>query len=304
MTKKIDVQKWKRHAFYYGMLLIPLLQFCVFYVYVNFDSFYMAFTNYDYDKGGFVFAGFEVFKGIFYKFDTINYYWGATWRSVWLTVIRIIVGIPIPLVFSYYLFKKFAGHKFFKVMLFLPTMVSAIVLVTIFRNFVEYALPELGEILGLEIASDLLYNPNKAFPVVMIYYLWMGLGSQLILYTGAMSTISESVTEAAAIDGASNVREFFSIVVPSVWSTIVTFVVIRLATTFTEMMSLYDFYGGGASEDVMTIGYYLYRAINQSSTKFSEYPELSAMGLIFTLVNLPVVIGAKYLLEKFGPSEE
>lgn len=303
MTKKIDVQKWKRHAFYYGMLLIPLLQFCVFYIYVNFDSFYMAFTNYDYNEG-FVFVGFDVFKGIFYKFDTVNYYWGATWRSILLTVVRILIGIPIPLVFSYYLFKKFFGHKFFKVMLFLPTMVSAIVLVTIFKNFVECALTEFGELFGLNIPSDLLFNPKKSFPVVMIYYLWMGLGSQLILYTGAMSTISESITEAAAIDGASSMREFFSIVIPSVWSTIVTFIVIRLATTFTEMMSLYDFYGGGASEDIMTIGYYLYKTINNPNTKFTEYPELSAMGLIFTLVNLPVVIGAKWLLEKFGPSEE
>lgn len=304
MKKTLKKIELKKEIFYYGLLFIPLLHFCVFYIYANFDSLYMSFTNFNYNTGIYDFNGFETFKAVFYKFSTVGYYWGSFWRSVKLLCYSLLVGIPIPLVFAYYLYKKSLGHGFFKIMLFLPSMLSSIVLVTVFRNFVEYALPAFGKILGTNIPNDLIFNPQKAFPVTLSYSLWLGFGTQIILYTGAMSSISDSIIEAGELDGAKSIREFWSIIIPCVWPTIVTFVVVSISGTFNNMMHLYDFYGGGASEDIMTMGYYLYKKINSQSTSISEYPELSAIGLMCTVVTFIAITVVKRLLEKFGPSEE
>ncbi len=304
MKKSLKKIEFNKEFFYYGLLFIPLLHFCVFYIYANFDSIYMSFTNFNYDSGAYEFSGFATFKALFYKFDTIGYYWGSVFRSVKLLCYNLLIGIPLPLVLAYYLYKKSVGSGFFKIILFLPSMLSSIVLVTIFRNFVEYALPVFGEMVGLKIPNDLIFNPQKSFVVTLCYSLWLGFGAQIILYTGAMSAISDSVIEAGALDGANSIREFWSIVVPSVWSTIVTFVVVTISGTFNNMMHLFDFYGGGASEDIMTLGYYLYKKINSQNTSISEYPELSAIGLLCTVVTFIVVMIVKRFMEKFGPSEE
>lgn len=292
------------NIFYYSMLFIPLLHFCVFYIYANFDSFYMAFTEYDYAAGSFKFVGFKTYNELFYKFETVGYYWGSIKNSLLLMGFNLLIGIPLPIIFSNYLFKRSYGSGFFKVTLFLPTMISSIVLVTIFKNCVEYALPALGDVLGTTIAPDLIANPDKAKWVVLFYSLWLGFGSQIILYTGAMSAISVSILEAAELDGAGRVRELWSVVLPSIWPTIITFTVTTLSGTFNGMMHLYDFYGGAASEDVMTMGYYLFKKINSKSTTFRDYPELSAIGLMCTGITCCVVLVIKHLMEKVGPSED
>ncbi len=303
LTEKAKT-KLKRSMFYYGMLLFPLAMFCLFYIYTNIDSIYMAFSNFSYETGKFEFVGFDVFETIFYNFGLYNYFWDSTWRSVILVCARIFILIPMAFIFSYYLYKKLFGHKVLKVLMFLPTMVSSIVMVTVFRYFMEYALPEIGTVFGVFIPNDLLSNVSTAFPVVLTYYVWMSLGSQIMLYTGAMSAISDSVIEAGALDGASHIKEMLFIVFPSVWGTIVTFIVVGVAGTFTDMMCLYDFYGNGASNDIMTIGYYLYRQINSPSVTYAQYPELSGLGLLYTLVSLPIVLTLRYLLVRFGPKED
>jgi len=297
--KKKDL---KRSIFYYGMLFIPLLQFCMFYVYVNFDSIYMAFTKFDYDGGGFVFVGLETLKEIFRHYATFDV-WGSTGRSVILLIANLLVGIPLPIVFSYYLYKKSFGHKFFKVMLFLPSMISAIVMSTIFRYFMDEAVSAIGTFFAKD-WSGLMFFPKSSFPIVLFYVLWMSMGSQIILYSGAMSAISDSVIEAGALDGITRPKELIHIIIPSIWATIVTFIVMKAASTFVDMMSLYDFYGGSANSEIMTVGYFLYSKINSATTTFADYPYLSGLGLFYTAITLPCVIILNSVLNKFGPRED
>ena len=304
MNTVINKQKKnvKRSVFYYGMLLIPVLQFCLFYVYVNFDSFCMAFTKFDYDSGRFVFVGAETIKEIFHHYTTFDAR-GSTGRSALLLIANLLIGIPLPIVFSYYLYKKSFGYKFFKVMLFLPSMISAIVMSTIFRYFMDEAVSAIGTFFGKD-WGGLLFFPNSSFPIVMFYVLWMSMGSQIILYSGAMSAISESVVEAGALDGIKRHEELFYIIIPSIWSTIITFIVMKVASTFVDMMSLYDFYGGSAHSDIMTVGYFLYSKINSSTTTFADYPYLSGLGLFYTAITLPCVIILNAALNKWGPRED
>lgn len=296
--------KARKAVFYYALMLFPLAQFLVFYVFVNMNSVFMAFQEYDYVSGSFRWSGLSAFVKIYQDYTQFSFLKSAVKNSLIAFFFHVSIGMSIPLVFSYYIFKKFKLSGIFKTALFLPSMISSVVLAIIFTFFLENAVPSMGKIVGLNISSSMLYNSKTAFSIVLFYSIWVGLGTQIILYSGAMSAISESVIESAQIDGASPFKEFIHIVFPMIWPTVVTFVVIKLSNIFIHQINLFDFFGGSASDGIITIGYYLYSKIQNVNTTFFDYPYLSALGLLFTVIALPFIFGIKTLMERLGPKED
>ena len=119
-----------------------------------------------------------------------------------------------------------------------------------------------------------------------------------------MSGIPDSVVEAAKIDGITPLREFFSITLPLIYPTVVTFFVVTVAGIFTNQMHVFSFFGDKAEYNVYTVGYFLYRQISDVNTGISEYPYLSAFGLVLTLISVPLTLLVKKGLEAVGPKGE
>ena len=129
---------------------------------------------------------------------------------------------------------------------------------------------------------------------------WEDVSSQQWL---AMSGISHDLSGAAQIDGASVFQEFWHVTLPGVFPTLMPFLIAGVATIFTNQFNLFSFYGATAPDEVQTYGYYLYvKALGAKSV--SEYPLLSAMGLMMTVVVVPVTLLVKHLLETHGPRED
>lgn len=294
----------KRWLFYSVAIAFPLAQFALFYIGVNLNSIVLAFQSYSYETGSYDFAGLTNFVAVADAFRTTAYLWGAVRRSLLLYVVTLCVGVTLAVLFSYYIYKKFRGSELFKVFLFLPSIISGVVLVIMFNYFVDRAVPSIIEVFTGTQPEGLLSNEKTAFGTVLFYTIWAGFGTQILMYSGAMNGISPSVVESAQLDGITPVREFFRITLPLVWPTFTTFVVVGVAGIFTNQMNLYSFYGASAEFDMYTIGYYLYRAMKVKQTTFADYPFYSAFGLLFTIVSVPVTLVVKYLLEKFGPSDE
>lgn len=282
--------------FYAVMLIFPIAQFLVFYVGVNINSILLAFKEYQFEAGGvYTFAGFENFKKLFLNLSTMSYAPTLLKNSLILYFCGLCVGVPMALFFSYYIYKKSPCSKIFKVILFLPSIISSIVMVIIFRYFAERAVPELARILFGKEIRGLLENTDTIFGTLIFYNLFINFGGNVLLYTGAMAAIDESSVEAARLDGAGYFREFFFITIPQVFPTIATFLVVGIAGIFVNEMNLYAFFGPNAEGAVSTIGYMLFR--DTLSGTVSNYPYLSAFGLVLTIISLPLVIGVKVGLD-------
>lgn len=293
--------------FYCLILAFPVLQFVIFYLGVNFNSFLLAFKNITMDESMHYHTefGFKAFRDAFalVKTPEILQIVKVSFLSYF---IKTIISLPLGLLFSYYIAKKLAGAKFFRVILFLPSILSAIVTVSLFKYFVNNAIPAVVEdITGKEGVLSLLSRGNNVqYAVIMFYNLWIGFGVSVLMYANAMSGISPSVTDAAKIDGATGVKEFWHITLPSVFPTVSVFLIAGVASIFTDQLNLYSFYGSDPSVPFKTFGYYLFFQTNKYVSDMSHYPVLSAFGLMMTFVAVPLTFLAKYLLEKFGPSED
>ena len=300
--KRLD----KKLLFYCGLLALPLLQYAIFYIYVNFNAFFLAFTKYDSLTGQSSFAGFENFKTVWHNFFIGNssYHFGLRLKNSLINyTCSILVGVGGSILFSYYIYKKQWGGGFFKVILFLPTVIPGIALSTIYRLLINGGFRSLYNSLTGKSVMFLMGGgaESTTFTMVLLYNLFFGFATQVLMYLGAMNKINPSITEAAKLDGASYMRELLSITIPCIYGTVVTFVVVGLTGIFTADMGLYSFFGENAVAESQTLGYYLLRETRVAGTNRAEFPEISAIGMLFTVVVAPISIMLKRFLDKKDP---
>ena len=295
--KNRSVRHKREKIFFWLLVALPLLQFAVFYIGVNFNSILLAFKSYNATDGTQSWVGFDNFASVWKELTdgTLSIRLG---NSVLVWLLTTVLGTAIAVLFSYYIFKKRFASKAFKFLLFLPTVLPAVLLTTVFFFFTQVAWPPISKLLtGTE--GTLLYDEITRMPAIMLYTLFIGLGPQVLLYSGAMEQIEPSVIEAAQIDGAPPAVEFVKIVVPQVMGTISTFLVAGIATIFTNQAHIYEFYGVGVSDArFTTVGYYLFRLVNIPNLGSYNYPYAAALGLCCTLVALPLTLLAKKGLDK------
>ena len=292
--------------FFSCLVALPLLHFFIFYICVNFNSILLAFKSYD-SESGYQWVGLQNFKNLFSDFKTLTLYKYALKNSLLVFFVGTTVSTVLALFFSYYIYKKTTRMtKVFKVLLFMPSIIPAIAMATMFKQFAENAVPALiGTIFHKEI-QGLIQNPSTTMGTIIFYNVWIGFGVNLLLYLGAMNNISDSVSEAAQLDGATFFSEFFYITLPSVFGTIQTLLVVSIGGIFINQASLVSFFGTGAEESFFTVGYYLYKETVRISLGTSDagLPQLAAFGLLLTFVTVPIVYLFNWLTKKFGPSTE
>lgn len=281
------------------ILILPITNFLVFYLYVNIDSLMLAFQKIDL-AGVAHFAGFENFKTVFSEIGADPLIRGMLGRSFAAFAVTVFVGFPLNLLFAYVIYKKVPASGFFQVVLFLPSIISSMVITLMFRYMVENIIATIFEVQLLE---------NHAFPTYLFYMIWSSFGVQLVIYTGAMSRIPESVVEAASLDGITPMKEFLYITLPMVYGTITIFLVTTIASIFTNQMNILNFEGPGAMREHQTIGFYIFQQVIPGGSTanigdYSKYPYAAAYGMLFTFIIAPITLVGKWLLEKYGPTVE
>ncbi len=308
VKKHIHDKRKKDLIFYVVMLAIPMVQFAIFYLGVNFNSILMAFQKYDDTAKTYIFWDFpnlfKNFADVFRSLSTETVFPYALKNSLISYFVGLIAGTGLALIFSYYVYKRFPLHGLVKVVLFTPSIISGMVLVSVFVEFVNVVIPGIVQLTSGESLVGFITNPptSKTFGTVLFYCIWIGFGGSILLYVGAMNNISESISEACRLDGANLFQEMIYIVLPLIYPTFVTFMVVGVGGIFTNQMALYAFFGPGADESIQTFGYYLFKMTKAAGE--SDYPFLATMGILMTLIVAPLTFLVKWALEKLGPSQE
>lgn len=293
--------------FYWCVLAFPLFQFLVMYVYVNFNSILMAFQSYTINQDGsstIGWVGLANFKEFFHEFSVNEHMSSRFLNSLIVYAWNICLTTVLGILFSYYVYKKYPGSSAFRVILMLPSVISGIVLVMIFKYLVERVLPELGAKWGMEFPKLLTSSGYSLLFVILAFNTFCGFGSSVLMYSNAMSRIPDSLVEYAQLEGCTPFKEFWHITLPLAYPTIETFLVVGVANIFIDQANLYTFHNDKAAFDIQTIGYYLYITVQKNSTTRSQYNYASAIGLTLTAVTIPLVMGARWLFDKFDKGVE
>ena len=233
----------KRYIFIYGSIAWACIHFLVFWVGMNVGTIYNSFFT-ETVGGDLKPYGVEAYKEVFMtvfgqKSNGINDYHSIL-NTFSVFVLAIFINLPLTLLFSYMIFKKIKWYKVLRVGMYVPCVISVVVLCLFWRLMVSGTSSGSGSSIfalfdkmgyGNEeiIKNGLLTDASTAWPAIIIFSVWTGVNGNIIYFTSAMARLPGSVIESASLDGASDMKQFFSIVIPMIWPVITTMSITLIA---------------------------------------------------------------------------
>jgi multiple sugar transport system permease protein len=270
------------------VLLSPfVILFLVFGMFPLVFSLYLAFQTWEPTSGlsAMQFVGLENF--VFSLQD--EWFWKSLKNTAWLAVAsgvpQHLVAIPLA-VFIHTSFKKLRNGVVGAY--FLPYITSTVAIAIMFSSLfsTDYGIVNtaLRGLFGME-NIDWLNTPEHIKPAIAMIVFWRYVGFNVVLYLAALQTIPKDLYEAATMDGAGRLQQFFHITLPSLKPMIffgVTLSVIGGLQLFEEPFILTGG-RGGSDQAGMTTAIYLYRM----AFDFNDFGAASAMSwLLFVVVVL------------------
>ena len=281
-------------VFIVTMLIIPIVAFLFFYVYINFNSILMAFQEPLFDgRGGFRW-GFGNFEKFFKKFAAVGTEenMGLYLRNTIIYFCQdMFIMLPLSLIICYFMYKKIAGYQAFRTIIYLPVIMTAPIMASLYKLTLDWGIVRvIGEGFGLNLPDSFIMNEDHALGTVLFYMLYTGIGGRFVLLGGAMNTIDPSIIDAGKIDGAGPYRELVSIIIPCIWPTLATLILLSSTGIFTASGPLLLFDQGTCG--TMSISYYIYDVV-QGGGDNTSVELAAAVGVTFTILALPIVMLVK-----------
>ncbi len=292
----------KKFGFLIALLAFPVIQVAIFYVYVNLSSFYLSFQHDITMK-----FTWDNYKTVFERFFSGDGYLRIRLlHSMAIWIFSTFVTFPVSICVTFALFKKIPGSFIMRVIYYLPSMIGSVIMIALFKRMVSASGPvvlilkTLNPNLSQEIVRNgLLANYDTAFPTLLFYSFWTGIGSNIIILTGAMIRISPEVYEACKLDGVGFWREFLQITLPLIKPTLITLIVFSMASLFTADVGVFTFFGTANPKEMANIGYELTLVTYLiSDGQLTGYGYPAALGMTITIITMPIVLVTRYFLEK------
>ncbi|MBN9643706.1 carbohydrate ABC transporter permease [Corynebacterium mendelii] len=271
------------------LLVVALL------IYPVLSSIYFSFTNKNLIRVNYDFVGFDNFTLLLSSSD----FWYAFVNSVKWTVLsmlgQLLVGLFAALALNR--LPRFSG--FYRTMLIIPWAFPPIILAFVWKwifNDVYGFIPSLLSTLGItETNAAPLSNPDIAFWVVLGINIWFGAPLFMVNILSALKTIPQEQYEAAMVDGASNIEQFFYITVNHIKEVIGLLVILRVIWVFNNFDILYLLTGGGPGKLTTTLPIYAY----QTGWNLRLLGSASAITVLLLVFLLILASGAFKLLNKW-----
>lgn len=219
-----------------------------------FNTVYQSFCKTgDFGRGN-KFVGFANYINVASQTET----WQSFWNTIKYAIIEVPFGIAIALLLAVFLNKKIIGKTFFRTIFFLPMVCAPAAVAMVWKWLYNQQFGLLNNVLGTHIAW--ISNPKIAWISVGIIGVWSIIGYNMVLFLAALQEIPSDYYEAATIDGASSMSQFFNITVPLLSNTTFFIVQTRVIATLTvfDLMFMVMDITNGALQNVQSTVYLFY----------------------------------------------
>ena len=258
MTKKKG-----RSRFIFCCLAPAVILFAIFMLIPTIDVFRMSL----YKWGGYTaektFVGLDNFKTLLQS----DKFYQAFQNSVLLIVIVTIVTFGMAIIFAAILTReKLKGQTFFRVVFYIPNILSVVVISAIFSAIYDPNQGLLNSFLNLFRGQNGVDNPilwlgsqDLVIYSIIIAMVWQAIGFYMVMYMASMANIPDSLYESASLEGAGRIKQFFSITLPLIWTNIRTtltfFVISTINMSFLMVKAMTNGGPDGASNVFLSYMY-------------------------------------------------
>ena len=204
-----------------GLIVLNIVPF--------FQTIYMSFSK-SKAFGAYQFCGLENYIEMFKSPE----FWKATWNSIYFCILTVPIGVFLALLVAVLLNAKIKGKTAFRAIYFLPMVVAPAAVAMVWKWIFNTEYGILNSLLGKNIRW--LTDPKIVLVTCAIVAIWSAIGYDAVLLLSGIQNISRTLYEAADLDGASKVQQFFHITLPMVSPTLFVVLIMRLMSS----LKVYD----------------------------------------------------------------
>ena len=283
--------------------LPALILYTLFVIYPFVYSFNLSFFSWP-GVGEKTFVGFENFNDILFGTFSTEF-WNTIGHNIYFFIMNCIFELGLGFIIAVILTSKIWGERFFRTMVYLPNVISMVLVGFIWTMMLNPQWGLINEILkfvGLEsLTTAWLGEASTALTTVVMVNVWRNIGFYILVFVAAILGISKDLFDAAYIDGASNFKVVRKIVFPLTLSSFKTLLILLFIWSFYIFDIVYSLEGvqAGPYRSTDVLGTFFYRtAFGGLGSSAQDYGlGASVVVLIFILV-IPLSMFYAYLMDK------
>ncbi|MCI8726234.1 MAG: sugar ABC transporter permease [Hungatella sp.] len=274
------------------MLVLPaLLLYFVFVVYPLFGGIFYSLTDWDGIRKTFNFIGLKNYIDIIHDSYVLgplkNTFIYAFFNTIFLNILGLLMAIGAESVRR--------GRNIFRALLYIPSVLSAILVGFVFNFIFDKSLGTLGKQLGIQVmANNLLGSKSFALAMGILVTSWKSAGWYMVVYIAGLHNIDQSLYDAASVDGVTGWKRFWYVTFPLLAPSFTINMVLAVERSFKQYDLLYALTGGGPGRASELISMTIY---NESFTnKRAGYG--TALGVILFLIIVAITLFQMKVLRK------
>lgn len=182
-----------------------------------------------------------------------------------LTILGIVTQTPLSLLLGAWAAGRQRYRAVYTAIYFIPYLLSGTAIAVAWRAMLDPNFGMPSKMRWLFGDGNIFGNASSAIAVLVFVSLWQFTPFHALLYQGAVRAIPKTLYEAASIDGAGRIRQFFCITIPQVRNTLITSLLFQVVGGLTAFDAILVLTKGGPGTDTQNTAYYMY------STAFKAY---------------------------------
>ena len=278
------------------LFIVPaLVLFLVFNLYPLLRTIQLSFFEWNGIDKDMLFIGFAQYKHIIFSNPA---FWKSMWNAAYITLLCLTLQNGLALLLAILVNRQIKGENIFRVIFFLPPVLSGIVVGLIWKFIYDGNFGVLNTCLislGLEQFKDFawLSEIKTALSSVAVVHMWKGFGYGFIIFLAGLQTIPNELYESAEVDGANKWQQFINVTVPSM---IPVFTMVSVLTVLGAMQIfdlIYSMTQGGPAGHTDVPITKIYQYMNNGEFGYS-----TAMAVVFGMLLLIVSLIQFYISKK------
>ncbi|MDV4154822.1 MULTISPECIES: carbohydrate ABC transporter permease [Rhizobium] len=270
------------------ILLVPALAiYAVFALYPMLNVVILSFQKWNGLDPNRQFVGLANYSAIFTK-DPV--FWVAFRNTVIWTLMSLIFPPMIGLLLALSLNQKIFGRNGLRAIFYLPVIIAPIAVATMWKWMYDPFFGLFSQLLtswGMQgWINDWLGNRDIALYSVFVAYLWQTVGFSMVLFLAGLQNVSQTLVEAARIDGAGRWAVFKHVTLPALRPTITIVLVLSVISSLKAFDIVYGLTGGGPAQSTQMLALW---AFTQAMQIF-DFGRGAAISVVLLLITMAVVI--------------
>ena len=221
-------------------------------------GFYFSMTDWNGLRRTYNFTGLTNYLTMFNDSRTVNSFSFTARYTLLLVFCVLVLAMALALIVNHAIGPR--AKTFFRSLFFAPVVLSLITVGLIFNEIFYRIIPQLGQILGIEILSrNILGNPRTVIYGILIVNIWQGVGIPFVMILAGLQNVPADLYEAATIDGANAAQIYTRITIPFLLPVINVAFVLTFKNGLTVFEYIKAMTEGGPMRASESLGFLIYR---------------------------------------------